>query len=83
MMEVDISRLSLLFALGYSINDKWGSYLEYYGSYPDGGRDDLHNLATGLTYLVNDDFQLDLRVGMGLNDEADDFFAGVGFSFRF
>jgi hypothetical protein len=37
----------------------------------------------GFTLLMNENTQLDLRVGAGLNNEAPDFFAGAGLSFRF
>jgi hypothetical protein len=34
-------------------------------------------------FLLSRTVQLDARVGCGLNDEADDFFTGVGISFLF
>lgn len=37
---------------------------------------------TGLTYDVNDDLQLDLRVGRGFNDLDEDRFAGLGLVVR-
>lgn len=72
--------LSYAFALA----EKWGAYTEYFGIYPSSDSDhDAHFFNTGVTYLVNKDFQLDVRVGLGLNEEAGDFFTGVGFSKRF
>ena len=44
-----------------------------------GGRPE-HYIDGGFTYLLNNDTQLDIRAGQGLNPSADDFFAGVGFS---
>lgn len=35
------------------------------------------------TFLVTDNFQIDARVGVGLNAEADDVFTGVGFAWRY
>ncbi|MCA9212882.1 MAG: hypothetical protein KDB27_07455 [Planctomycetales bacterium] len=32
---------------------------------------------------MSDDVQFDIRAGMGLNDDADDFFVGTGLSVRF
>ena len=71
-------------AYAFSLTEKWGGYAEYFGIYPssDSGHD-AHFFNTGVTYLVNKDFQLDLRVGVGLNEEAGDFFTGVGFAKRF
>ncbi len=40
-------------------------------------------LNTGLTYLVNADFQLDARAGVGLNGEKNDHFVSFGASRRF
>ena len=68
----------------FSLTEKWGAFAEYFGVYPSGDSGhDAHFFNAGLTYLVNKDFQWDVRVGAGLNDEADDFFTGIGFSKRF
>ena len=37
----------------------------------------------GFTLLLNNDVQWDVRAGVGLNDNADDYFAGMGLSLRF
>lgn len=67
----------------YSLTDRIGTYVEYFGFYPNArGSNCAHTLNGGLTFLITDNFQLDCRVGTGLNDEADDFFAGVGFAIR-
>jgi hypothetical protein len=72
---------SLSFA--YSLTDRFGTYVEYFGLYPNTRHTDCaHTIATGLTYLVTNDFQLDWRIGAGINEEADDFFTGVGFAWR-
>lgn len=71
-------------SLGYGITDRLGTYVEYFGFYPnDRNTADAHFANGGFTYLITDNFQLDIRAGVGLNDEADDFFTGVGFAFRF
>lgn len=72
---------SISLAKGWT--DKIGTYVEYFGFYPnDRHQNDAHYANGGMTYLVTDNFQIDLRAGLGLNDEADDFFTGIGFSFR-
>ena len=72
---------SLSFA--FSLSERWGAYAEYFGTYPNQrGSDCAHFVNGGLTYLISDDFQLDWRIGAGLNEEADDFFTGVGFAWR-
>ena len=68
----------------FSISDRAGAYVEYFGFYPNTERSDAaHTVNAGLTYLINNDFQIDCRIGVGLNEEADDFFTGVGFAWRF
>lgn len=69
-------------ALGYGLSERWGAYLEYFGVYPTGERDPENFLNTGLTYLINNDLQLDGRVGYGLDGRSDDFFVGLGTAIR-
>lgn len=37
----------------------------------------------GFTYLLRDDLQVDASAGVGLSDDADDWFVGLGLSLRF
>lgn len=71
--------------LGIPLTDRLGGFVEYFGLYAVGRENNFpeNYLDTGLTYLVTDDFQLDGRIGLGLNDQAQDFFTGAGFSVRF
>ena len=67
-------------AYGYSITDKFGMYGELYGELPE------HNSANhywdiGMTYLVNNDFQLDTYFGTSIT-EGQDLLLGIGFSYR-
>src|SRR5262245_41243866 len=75
------------FTLGYRLSKKLGAYTEWFAFFPAGSIDPEtgpeHYFDGGFTYLVNDNFQLDIRAGVGLNDHADDFFAGAGFAVRF
>ncbi|MBM4092917.1 MAG: transporter [Planctomycetes bacterium] len=72
-------------ACGYSVTERLGSYVEWFVFVPDGADEarTQHYLNGGLTYLISDNIQLDLRAGFGLSDAADDFFAGPGLSIRF
>lgn len=69
---------------GWAFTDRWSGYFEYFVLHTDGSQEDRSNhfLDGGFTYLINNDTQWDIRVGMGLNDSADDIFAGVGLSYR-
>lgn len=69
---------------GHSLDDKWGMYTEYFTTFPAADDEDAaHTINGGLVYLVNDDLQLDAFVGFGLNDQADELIAGIGFAYRF
>jgi len=72
-------------SLGVPIDDCWGFYVEYFGLYETHKAPavDQHFMNVGLTYLLTNNLQLDLRAGMGLNADAEDFFAGTGVSVRF
>jgi hypothetical protein len=65
------------------INDRLGSFVEYFGFYRTGGGGAAHNLNGGFTYLLNDNLQLDVNGGLGMNRRADAYFLGAGFAFRF
>ena len=71
---------SYTLALGYAITDKLSFYLEPYGFLTNNG-DELHLINGGFTYLINNDLQLDLTGGFGLNEPAPDNFLNCGASF--
>ena len=68
-----------------SLSDQVGSYVEWFGLFPSDADTEQtqHYLNGGFTWLVTNDVQFDIRAGWGLNDAADDFFAGTGLSVRF
>ncbi len=68
----------------YAINDKLGVFAEYYVVGPNSkGTDAAHYADFGAAYLLNNHIQLDARLGIGLNQEADNMFVGIGISFLF
>ncbi len=71
--------------IGLSITDRLGSYIEWFSLIPSGADTNRtqHFLDGGFTVLINDNFQWDIRGGLGLNRAADDYFVGTGFSVRF
>ncbi len=85
--EHTFSEMAQSIALGISLSDQLSAYGEYFGFYPIGAIEAdlgaLHFLNGGLTYLVNNDLQLDWRIGFGLNGNAADVFTGLGLSARF
>lgn len=73
------------FSLECSLTDDFAWFGEWFAFFPtsDVGVDPQHYFDTGVMYLVNNSFQLDARVGFGLNDAADDTFWGVGASCKY
>ncbi len=72
-------------ALGIPFTETVGMYVESFGLFSSGREDETREvfLNGGITYLVNNNVQLDIRFGVGLNDDSADFFSGAGGSFRF
>lgn len=66
---------------GYSINQKLGCYAEIFGHAPQ-NQTAYHNLDGGLTYLINNNFMLDLSSGVRITDNAPDHYLSLGCSFR-
>lgn len=60
------------------------AFIEYYAVGPaTKGSGTAQSVDFGVLYLLNSRVQLDARVGFGLNDQADDLFAGAGISILF
>lgn len=74
-------------SLGVELTERAAAYFEFYGfTRVDAATTDGERFFNGgLTYLINDDFQLDARAGVGLNNDAagPDYFFGFGFARRF
>jgi len=71
--------------IGYGLTDELGAYTEWFVLVPDGADTERtqHFFNGGFTYLINNDLQVDVRAGVGLNEAADDYFLGTGFVRRF
>jgi hypothetical protein len=78
------SRLEYTAALAYDFTERWGAFIEVFGDVglSDAGRP-AHSLDGGVTYLLREHVQLDAAVGIGLTDDAPDWFATAGVSYRF
>lgn len=79
-----IARALYTVALGHGLGDRWGVFVEAFGEV-GASRDagpPAHSVDAGVTYLVRDHIQLDLAVGYGLSESADDSFVGIGLSVR-
>lgn len=69
------------FTTGYSINNKLGFYAEFFGFAPEKDKAN-HNFDAGFTYLINNNFMVDLSSGIGITDNAPKHYIAFGFSFR-
>jgi len=72
--------------IGYTLTERLGAYTEWFALFPheavDPDTEVEHYFNGGFTFLVNNNVQLDIRAGLGLNEAADNFFTGSGASFR-
>ncbi len=64
-------------AASFPLGKRRGAFLEIFGD-----SESSHSLDGGLTFLSGPNFQFDVAAGIGLTDEAPDWFAGLGFSVR-
>jgi hypothetical protein len=71
-------------SLGINISDKTGSFIEIFGNTPDAKFKEFSNsIDGGFTYLIKNNFQVDIYGGLGLSSDANDFFLGTGFGYKF
>lgn len=68
-------------AVGFGISGKAGAYMEFFGLMPE-EEPHTHLFDAGFTYLIRPNLQLDASGGIGLQEEAMDYFLGFGFSWR-
>ena len=75
---------------GVALGERAGLYGEWYAFVPSGldvpvgraGKQTEHYVNGGLAWLASEDLQWDVRVGLGLNDAAEDLYVGAGVVFR-
>ncbi len=73
--------------LGVELGERNTAYLEWYGLYSDGLEFEeefsVSVLNVGVDHYFSNNFVVDIRLGMGLTQDSDDFFTGIGGGFRF
>ncbi len=67
---------------GFSFTEKIGFYTELYGFIPTENKAD-HRFDCGFTYLINNDFIIDISGGLGLTENAQKNYIALGISYRF
>ncbi len=75
--------ISASLSIGIGLTDKIGAYAEYFAFYPDlDGAENTSYVNGGVTYGIKNNFQLDARYGIGMNDYDTDNFLGFGVVYR-
>jgi hypothetical protein len=68
-------------SFGYSINNKLAAFAESYSFFPEAGKGD-NRIDGGFTYKFTPVLQFDVSGGVGLSNNAPDYFLSFGSSFR-
>ncbi len=77
------SQCATTFTFGYALTNRLGIFLETFNFLPGGYRlSNANYVDSGLTYAVTTNYQLDARVGRGLNSARPDYFVGAGAAYR-
>jgi hypothetical protein len=71
--------------MGFDLTESNTMYAEWYGIFSGGLEDEfvISVFNVGIDHYVTNNFVLDWRAGVGLSDDADDFFTGIGGGYRF
>ena len=76
---------ALSIVLKVPVAERWNAHVEYFGIHTDGSAHNraVHYFSPGVHYLLTADWEIGVRLGWGLNDEASKFFSNVGLGWRF
>ena len=70
--------------LGVGLTEQLSGFVEVFGDVPLSASGGPANMFDGgFTYLISDNFQIDVASGVGLSQEADDWFITAGATYRF
>mgnify|MGYP003631618396 FL=1 len=71
--------------VNYTLTKQLSAFTEWFALIPCGANTEQTEqyFDAGFTYLINNNLQLDLSAGVGLNEAAVDYFVGAGCSIRF
>lgn len=68
--------------VSFALTKQLSAFTEWFALIPCGSNTE-HYFDAGFTYLINNNLQLDISAGVGLNEAAVDYFVGAGCSIRF
>lgn len=69
-------------AWGYSLSEKWGTFIEEYANYSPTSDEWTHAVDTGFSYLANPNLQWDIAFGVDLESNFLQEYIALGFSWR-
>lgn len=88
--EVGVSFVQFATGLSvvYDFTRNFQGFAEWYGLYAAGSGDEAdvgpqHYAVAGFLYYFSDNFFIDFRAGVGLNEHANDYLLGSGFAIRY
>ncbi|MGI9455871.1 MAG: transporter [Aeoliella sp.] len=72
-------------ALGKELSERTTMYAEYFGIFSHARSEDisLNFFNIGIDYYLTHNWVIDVRAGVGLSPDSEDFFGGVGGAYRF
>ncbi|MEN1681281.1 MAG: transporter [Planctomycetota bacterium] len=83
--DENFSVLTQSAVFGFELSESNTLYAEWFGIYSSGLGDEfaVSVFNIGVDHYVTNNFVVDLRVGVGLSEDSDDFFTGVGGGYRY
>ncbi len=70
--------------LSFSLTDQLGAFVETYGSIAMNPSNTPSNAVDGgFTYLILENFQVDISGGKAISEAATDWYVGAGFTYRY
>lgn len=77
--------LSQSAVLGLELSEQNTMYIEWFTILSDGLADDyvISVFNVGIDHYMTEHFVIDIRAGVGLTEDSDDFFTGIGGGYRF
>jgi hypothetical protein len=77
-----VFQVSPIVALGWSPTEPLALFAEWYSLVKANDEPTQQSADGGVTWVVTDDFQIDVAAGVGLNAAAPDYYVGAGFAWR-
>ncbi len=71
-------------SLGFTLTEQLGAFVEAYGSIAmNPSSSPANSVDGGFTYLILENFQVDISGGKGISETAPDWYVGAGFTYRY